>query len=42
MSKLFDIPESEVPSVVGEALRADASEISITKQDNGKYTISWE
>ncbi len=42
MSKLIDIPKSEVPSVVEEALRDDASKVNVTKQDNGKYTVSWE
>ena len=42
MSELQDIPKSQVPSVVEEALRANASEVNITKQDNGKYTVSWE
>ena len=42
MNELIDIPKNEVPSVVEEALRADASIINVTKQDNGKYTVSWE
>ncbi len=33
MSELNDLPKSEVPSVVEEALRADASNIKVTKQD---------
>ncbi len=42
MSKLVDIPKSQVPSVVEEALRADARQVNVTEQDNGKYTVSWE
>ena len=34
--------KSEVPSVVEEALRADASKVNVTKQDNSKYNVSWE
>ena len=42
MSELTDIPKSEVPSVVEEALRADASKVEVTKQANGKYSVTWE
>ncbi len=41
MNQLKDIPRRVVPSVVKEALRADASKVKVTKQNNGKYTISW-
>jgi len=42
MSELNDVPKSEVPSVVEEALRDSASKVTITKQGNGNYTVSWE
>lgn len=42
MNELTDIPRSEVPSVVEEALRKNANKVEVTKQDNGKYTVSWE
>ncbi len=42
MNELTDIPKSEVPSVVEEALRDNADSIKITKQANGKYTVAWE
>ncbi|WP_275440453.1 hypothetical protein [Vibrio sp. Of7-15] len=40
MNKLTDIPKSEVPSVVKEALRASASKVEVTKQVNGKYSVT--
>lgn len=42
MNKLIDVPADQVPSVVKEALRADATRIEVTKQENGDYTVSWE
>lgn len=42
MQTLIDVPKEDVPSVVEEALRDDARNVTVTKQDNGKYTISWE
>ena len=42
MPQLTDIPEEQVPSVVEEALRDGVNKITITKQNDGKYTVSWE
>ncbi len=42
MHTLNDIPKKDVPRVVEEALRDDARKVTVTKQDKGKYTISWE
>ncbi len=42
MSELNDVPESEVPSVVEEALRDNATRVNITKQNDGKFTVTWE
>ncbi len=42
MNTLPNIPMSEVLSVVEEALRADATNINVVKQDDGNYTVSWE
>lgn len=42
MNELTDVPESDVPRVVKEALRDDASEVQVTKQPNGKFTVRWE
>ena len=42
MNQLNDIPQSEVPGVVEQALLAGAIKIKIEKQNDGNYTVMWE
>jgi hypothetical protein len=42
MGTLNDVPENQVPSVVEEALRDGATRVTITKQDDDNYAVSWE
>ncbi len=42
MPSLPDTPKDRVLQFVEQALLADATHITVEKQDNKKYTVTWE